>query len=102
MTVIVQVKRKPSMFGGCDLAQGGTVMYGWYMSTWHGFGFFFVCVFVNPKKVGRWRYFFQVWANFIFMSKKTTRKIVMNHGLKHMSVDFPTHISIAENRRVDS
>ena len=72
------------------------------VGTWHGF-VFFLC-FCPPQK--SWEMdvnsmiFFQVWANFIFMSKKTTRKIVMNHGLKNMSVDFPANISIAETEEL--
>ena len=75
------------------------------VGTWvHGMDLdFFLCVFLStPKKLGDGDIFSKFGPTSFSCLKKTTRKIVMNHGLKHMSVDFPTHISIAENRRVDS
>ena len=102
MTVIVQVKRKPLMFGGCDLAQGGTVMYGWYMAwIW-----IFLRVFVNPKQVGRWTWILWYFSKFgptWFSCQKKTWKKVRNHGLNILNIIVISHKHFrCRNRRVDS
>ena len=82
---IVQVKGKPLMFGGCDLAQGRLVRVG------------------HPKKLGDWTGQFEDdHFSSLGPTAKNMGKIVMNHGLYPFFCFFPINISIAEIRRVDT